>query len=286
MQPNSRQFAARRRLGAELRSLRTQALRTGQDVAASLGWSQAKISRTEQARTLPPVQDLRALITELRPPTAIRKQLLRLAEEATQARSNRRNSSGADHQRGRQDIAALERACATIRHYQPMQIPEYMQTAEYASRVIEMTGSTDVERDVELRTARRQTMTDPHAPSYSILLTEATLLWRPGPPSMMTEQLELVTVLAGLSNVDLRVVRLEGRHATYLHSPCIVFDFDQPDRREALLETAVEDVRVTDRFGLDQLSRRFERLFASALAPKESLSLIRATAKSYMDSID
>jgi hypothetical protein len=213
----------------------------------------------------------------------MRTQLLLLAEEATRARSSQRSSSGADLTRRRHDLLTLERACSAIRHYQPMQIPEYMQTTEYARRVIDMAASTDVERDIEQRTARQRTMTDPHAPSYSIILTEATLLWRPGPPSMMAKQLELVTVLAGLPNVDLRVVRLEGPHATYLHSPCIIFDFGDSGQREALLATAIEDVRVTDHVRLDHLSRHFERLVASALAPEESLSLIRATAKSYMD---
>jgi hypothetical protein len=263
-----------------------QALRSGQDVADSLGWSQAKISRTERARSLPPIKDLQALITELRPPAPVRKELLLLAEEATRARPNRRDSSSADSTRSRRDLVVLERASSTIRHYEPMQIPEYMQTTEYARRVIEMAGSTDVERDVELRTARQQAITDPHAPSYSILLTEAALLWCPGPPSMMAKQLNLVTVLAGLPNVDLRVLRLGGPHATYLQSPCVIFDIDGSDRREALLATAIEDVRITDEVGLDQLSRLFERLLSSALAPEESLSFMRATVKSYVNTSD
>jgi transcriptional regulator with XRE-family HTH domain len=280
-EPNSEQFAARRRLGTELRSLRHQALRSGQHIAAALGWSQSKISRIEHARTLTSINDLRALINELHPPTPLRKQLLLLAEQATPTRSNRHNPSGTDRTHRRQDLITLERASCAIRHYQPMQIPGYMQITQYARRVIDMAGSTDIDRDVELQTARRQTMTGLHAPSYSIILLETALLWRPGPPSMMAQQLELVTELAGLPNVDLRVLRLAGPHATYLHSPCMIFDFDDSDQREALLATAIQDVRVTDQAGLDQLSRRLDRLFSSALAPEESLTLIRAIAKSY-----
>jgi hypothetical protein len=100
---------------------------------------------------------------------------------------------------------------------------------------------------------------------------------------MMAEQLDLVAELAGQPHVDLRVLRFEGPHATYLQSPCMVFEFDGTSHREALLETPTRDIRVTDQVALNQLSTQFDRLLSSALTPQESLSFIRPTAKSYMD---
>jgi transcriptional regulator with XRE-family HTH domain len=279
--PNPDQVAARRKLGTGLRGQREQARRTGQDLADALGWSQSKVSRIEQARTLPTVADVQALLRELRVPVALRKDLTRLAEDAAGEPSNGRHASGGGPARRRHDVITLERGASSIRHYQPFLIPGYLQTEQYARGVIDMAGHSDVERGVERQMARRNTMTGSLPPSYTIVLMETVLRWRPGSPSMMAEQLDLVAELAGQPHVDLRVLPFEGPHVTYLQSPCLIFEFDGTSHREALLETPTRDVRVTDQLTLNQLSAQFDRLFSSALTPQESLCFIRATVKSY-----
>lgn len=283
MQPNPEQIAARRRLGAELRGLREDAYRSGQDLGTALGWSQSKVSRIEQARTLPSVDDVRALLRELRVPAGDQERLLQLAEEAAGEPGSWRNSTGAGLTRRQQDFVALERASSLIRHYQPILIPGYLQTEAYARQVLEMMGSTSVERGVEMRLARRATLTGAHPPSYRIVLLETALRWRPGPPSLMAEQLALVADLAKRPNVELRVLTLDREQVTYLQHPCMVFEFDATGQREALVETVTQDIRVTETAGVNLLGRYFQQLSSSSLAPKESLALVHATAKSYMD---
>ncbi len=283
MQPNPDQIAARRRLGAELRRLREEALRSGQDLAGALGWSQSKVSRIEHARTLPTVSDARALLSELRVSPRERDRLLRLAEEAAGEPGTWRNSTGAGLTRRQQDFIALERSATTIHHYQPLLIPGYLQTEEYARRVLEMAGSSSVDRGVEMRLARRETLTRTGAPAYRIVLLETALHWRPGPVSLMADQLTLVAELAGSPNVGLRILKLDHEQVTYLQHPCMVFDFGATASREALVETLTQDVRVTDPAGVTQLSKYIEHLWSSSLSSRQSLALIRATAKSYKD---
>jgi len=281
MEPNPEQIAARRRLGAELRHLREQAYRSGQDVAESLGWSQSKVSRIEQARTLPSVADVQALLRELRVPVKDQERLLQLAEDAVGEPGTWRNSTGAGLTRRQQDFVALERSATSISHYQPILIPGYLQTEAYAQRVLEMAGSTSVDRGVQLRLARRATLTGPHAPQYHIVMLETALQWRPGPPSLMAEQLALVAELARRPNVDLR---LDREQVTYLQHPCMVFEFAGPAAHgEALIETVTQDLRVTDPSGVGLLTRLFERLASSALSRSDSLAYIDAAARSYVD---
>ncbi|GAA5176958.1 helix-turn-helix transcriptional regulator [Rugosimonospora acidiphila] len=283
MEPNPDQIAARRQLGSELRQLREDAYRSGQDLASALGWSQSKVSRIEQARTLPSVNDVHAVLRELRVPAAEQERLLTLAGEAAGEPGAWRNSTGAGLTRRQQDFVALERAASAISHYQPILIPGYLQTEAYARRVLEMAGSTSVDRGVELRLARRATLTAPNAPSYRILLLETALRWRPGPPPLMAEQLALVSELAKRPNVELRILRLDQEQVMYLQHPCMIFEFTGPAAHgEALVETEVQDVRITDAEGVGLLNRRFERLSSSAIAPSDSLAFIDSVADSYV----
>jgi transcriptional regulator with XRE-family HTH domain len=286
IQPDPDQLTARRRLGTELRGLRGRAYRTGQDVASALGWSQSKVSRIEQARTMPTVHDVRTLLHELGVPAHQQAQLLRLAEAAAGAHATRRNTSRAGLTRRQQDFVALERAATSIRCYQPLLIPGYLQTEEYARRVLDMTDSTSIDRAVELRTARQATLCAPDAPTYQLVLMETALHWRPGDRALMVEQLTLMVKLAELSNVDLRILPLGYPQTTYLQHPCTIFEFDRPSENEALIETLVQDLRITDVLGVGRLRRQFERLASAAMAPHQSLSYIRTIASSYVDGRD
>jgi transcriptional regulator with XRE-family HTH domain len=285
--PNPDQIAARRRLGTELRRIREDAYRSGQDIALALGWSQSKVSRIEQARTLPSVYDVQALLRELRVPAKEQERLLLLAEHAIGEPGAWRNSTGAGLTRRQQDFVALERSATTISHYQPILIPGYLQTEAYAQRVLEMAGSTSVDRGIELRLARRATLTGPNAPKYHIVLLETALRWRPGPPPLMAEQLALLAQLAKRRNVNLRILRLDDEQVAYLQHPCMVFGFTGPAAaKEALVETTTQDVRITDEPGVAHLSSLFERLASAAMPSSDSLSYIDEVARSYVEDRD
>jgi transcriptional regulator with XRE-family HTH domain len=138
---DERRLAARRHLGGELRSRREMRGLSGQQLADQLGWSQAKVSRIEGARTRADISDVAALLEALDVPTAERAGLLEVAETAAGPASNWRNSRRVGLTRRQQDFIDSEAAATRIRHYQPVILPGYLQTAEYARIVIELAGT-------------------------------------------------------------------------------------------------------------------------------------------------
>src|SRR5580693_331213 len=74
----------RRRLAAELRRLRAESRLRTAEVARSLGWSPSKVSRYELARTGLKLPEVRAMLTFYGVDVRRQKDLLALAEEASE----------------------------------------------------------------------------------------------------------------------------------------------------------------------------------------------------------
>jgi transcriptional regulator with XRE-family HTH domain len=267
--------AARHQLGVELRQLREKAGLSGQALASQLGWSQSKVSRIEQARTYTTVDDVLTMIDALTAPTTVRRRVRKLAEQA--ASGVWRNSTRVGLTRRQQDFIDLESTATGICHYNPVLLPGYMQTEEYAHQVLEMAGAVDIPRRLEYRRARRATMLRGSRPTYRIVLLETALHWRPLTPSQMRAQLEALAEFAELPNVDLRVVPLDQTQTTYIQHPMMIFQFEQTPAR-ALVETEIQDHHVTDALAVKTLQRRFERLSSSALSRSGSLALVRTVS--------
>ena len=272
--------AARRQLGGELRRHRKASGLTGQQLADALGWHQSKVSRIESARNLTQTEDIAALAEVLGLPKARRAELLTLAEASLGAPGTWRNSSRAGLTRRQQDFIALEASASVIAHYQPALLPGYLQTPEYARRVVEMADAKEVERAVEARVSRRRTLTASNAPQYRIVLMEAALRWRPVDKPAMATQLQELAKLSARTNVDLRVVTYDQEQVGFIQHPVMILEFRDDAEPEALIETTVHDFRVVDDRGVGRLLRHFKRVQASALSRRESTAFIRDVARS------
>ncbi|MFG1886472.1 helix-turn-helix domain-containing protein [Micromonospora sp. NPDC049051] len=275
------QVAARHELGAKLRQLREQAGLSGQGLADLLGWSQSKVSRIEQARTLPSLDDVRTALAGLRASESTSARLLELATVATSG--SWRNSTGVGLTRRQQDFVALEASAAEIYHYNPVILPGYMQTEEYARSVIRMAGAANEERAVEHRMARRSTMLRGDGPQYRVTLPEAVLRWRPVPVDQMAEQLRKLAEYAALPNVELRIISLDRKQSSFMQHPLMVFRYTSPDTLKALVETTTQDHHITETGPTAQLLRNFEQLTSSALSLDDSLALLRKVIDTFAD---
>ncbi|MEV0645515.1 helix-turn-helix transcriptional regulator [Phytomonospora sp. NPDC050363] len=269
------QVAARRKLGNELRRLRVDRERSGAEVAEELGWNQSKVSRIERAQTMAQLEDVVALLDCYGIAAAERAELLPLAAESIGGPGEWRNSTRSGLARRQADFIALERSARTIRHYQPLFIPGYMQFEPYARSIIEMAGARDVDRALAFRLARRETMTAPHGPAYAITLMESALHWRPVEVGDMAAQLALTLELAQRSNVSLRIVPFSERQSSFIQHPLMIFDFEGDTPTEALVETTTADHRITDPKPIEALSTFFERVTSSALSESASMALIQ-----------
>lgn len=276
--------AARRRMGARLRGLREAKGWTGQHLAEGLGWSQAKVSRIEMAKTRTEVPDISALLDTLEVPSGPREELISLAEEAAGPRASWRNSSGVGLTRRQQDFIAAEAAAAVIRHYQPLMLPGYLQEPAYARRVIELTGTKDVERALEHRLARRAVLTSSRPPRYDIVLMEAALRWRPVEPLAMAEQLQAVAAVARRSNVSLWIIDYTRTQQIFVQHPFVFYDFADNAPAEVLVETSTTDLHIRDQSDVSAYSGWFERLVRSAMSPAVSIKMIHRLAREMVSS--
>ncbi|MGH3282798.1 MAG: Scr1 family TA system antitoxin-like transcriptional regulator [Trebonia sp.] len=121
-----------RRLGAELRRLRAD--RTGDEVAAALGWSPSKVSRYELARTGTSVAEVGKLLDYYRVTGPHREQVLALAREASQKGWWETYSDALPEELIA--LIALEDEASSSWMWQVEVIPGLLQTEEYARQVI------------------------------------------------------------------------------------------------------------------------------------------------------
>ncbi|MFY1675071.1 helix-turn-helix domain-containing protein [Plantactinospora sp. WMMB334] len=277
---NPKQVAAWIELGRELRRLRERAGLTGEEIAERLEWSQSKVSRIERARTLPRVADVERLVEALGLTGNDRERVHALAERATSGEW--RNSTGVGLTRRQSDFIALEASAREIWHYNPVLLPGYMQSYDYARRVIEMAGAANEERAVEYRLARRATMLGVNAPRYRVLLLETALRWRPVPTEAMAQQLRSVAEYASRDNVELRVVSLDREQLRFIQHPLMIFRFGQPSADRALVETTTGDYHLTEAATVERLRYNFEQLSSSALSLGDSLALIHEATQTLM----
>jgi hypothetical protein len=94
----------------------------------------------------------------------------------------------------------------------------------------------------------------------------------------MAEQLSLLVEFGRRGNVDLRIMPLSQRQSTYVQHPFMVFGFEGASAEQALIETTVQDYRLSDPASVDKLSHYFEQLSSSALSRDASLAFIREVA--------
>jgi transcriptional regulator with XRE-family HTH domain len=172
----------RERLGQELRALRLRAGLSGEELAARIGTSQSRVSRTETARYRADLEMVRRWLDATDADTGTRDRLRELADdalvEATTYRLIFRGSLATEQQaRIRQDSSAVR-----LRHFQPFMIPGPLQTAAFARAALlaaRVADETGIDEAVAARLERGKRLRRRGAPRYHVILTELALRWRP-----------------------------------------------------------------------------------------------------------
>ena len=125
------------------------------------------------------------------------------------------------------------RAAGTVRNFQPGIIPGLLQTAEYARRIIEMSdisGEGDHGAAVAARLDRQEALHDRNR-HFEFLLTEAALRYRPGPPEVLTAQLDHLAALATLETITFGVIPADAEMHAITRCGFILYEDRGPANR-------------------------------------------------------
>jgi transcriptional regulator with XRE-family HTH domain len=246
----------RRRLGQELRRLRERADLTGDQVATRLGWSAAKVSRIETARTSPREHDIEALLSIYVVDSGQRHELLALHRDATRKGwwEEYRDSLPKEYI----TFLGLEAEATAARDWEPQVVPGLFQTEAYVRAMMESGQRSTLEAPggvrsrIEVRMARQEAIFATRSPfTLSVVLEESVLLRRFGDDEVMREQLGRLVEVSKLPNVQLRILPMDAEHPinTGAFSHLRVPEFHDVVYLEALLGgRLVEDETIVYRY--------------------------------------
>lgn len=280
----------RRRLGIELRRLREAAGLTGDQVIERVGWASAsKLSRLENGRSRPDLQDILALLDVYQATDEVREELTEITKASGDIRGWLRSYPVMTQQQ--LTYAELEAGCAEIREYSQVMVPGLLQTSAYARvRILSTrmdnadvaTDESETEKEVAARLARQSLLNRSiDAPSYLAILEEAALGQRAGPAEMMREQVIRLCELAQLPHVTLQLLPRDAQIRDWYLPPTSfsLYRFADPQDPETLaFEGDFLQFLVSDRNHLDRYKMAFEWLRQTALSPADTLSWLSTAA--------
>lgn len=205
----------RRRLGAELRRLRTGAGLHLDQVAEQLSCSTSKVSRLETGKGVPKASDVRQLIRLYHVTAEDEREMLLELVRASRAegwwttytegvQSDRFFLDGPDR------YVALETDATGLRSFDYGILHGLLQTPEYARAVLSLqlphhTGH-EIDQLVELREKRQEALYRPNPLRLTAVVDESGLVRTVGGPDVMAGQMRHLLGLMELSNVVIRVL--------------------------------------------------------------------------------
>ena len=275
----------RRKLGAELRALRTSAGLTSGEVARLVGWHQSKVSRIETGTSGVKPADVRLLLDVYGvADSQLRELLLVLAGS---------DDSGGRHHwwhayRGvlpptYRDFISLESQASAMRTLETTVVPGLLQTPEYATAVtraaVEGLPEDRLDTLVEVRLARQDVLRADPPLELSAVLDEAVLRREVGGPGVMARQLERLVEAAQLPQVRLQVLPFAAGAHIGVTGPFVIFSFSSTsDLDVVVLDHLTSSLYLERKEDLQAYTEAFNALQIHALSPEDSLDYIAGTA--------
>jgi transcriptional regulator with XRE-family HTH domain len=176
----------------------------------------------------------------------------------------------------------LEQQAVMIREFALSFVPGILQTKRYARAVLSTSFPplSEEERDRRLvtRLERAKILDDPVTPVVWALLDEAVLRRQIGGPDVMAEQINHLVHLAESTRIQVYVMPFElGVHPLLSNMLNLMWFEDQPPMAygEGLHMGKIHDSPSV----VQELQHRYDFALGNALPLKESLALLRATAR-------
>jgi transcriptional regulator with XRE-family HTH domain len=270
--------ASRRRLGAELRSLREAAGKRIEDAALALDCSTAKISRLENGKGVPFLRDVRDLIEMYGPEAqAKRDDLFELVAEGraqdwfSNFRDVLQSEMSAEHLR---QFFELERDASVIKGFEADLIPGLLQTEEYIDAVCSIVFPERSEKErarfVQFRRERQKSLLrQEQPPELNVILSEVAIIRLIGGAAVMRRQLQaLLADLDGpLGFVDFRLTPLTAEARGALGGPFTIMKYADPSDQNVVYLEGREGAHYLES---DGDVTRYEQIFSGL--ERDSLS--------------
>ncbi|MFF0162538.1 helix-turn-helix domain-containing protein [Streptomyces sp. NPDC005263] len=273
----------RRKLGAELRSLRGGTGLTSGEAARLVGWHQSKVSRIETGASGVKPADVRLLLDAYGVRDAQLRELLLVLAGSD-------DSAGRHHwwhaYRGvlpptYRDFISLESQASAMRTLETSVVPGLLQTAEYARAVtraaVDGLDEERVDALVEVRLARQDVLRSQPPLELDAVLDEAVLRREVGGPEVMERQLERLLEAARLPQVRLQVLPFAAGAHIGVTGPFVIFSFSSTsDLDVAVLDHLTSSLYLEGKEDLQAYTEAFNALQFHALSPEDSLDYIAA----------
>ncbi|WP_367324839.1 helix-turn-helix domain-containing protein [Streptomyces sp. HUAS ZL42] len=272
----------RRKLGAELRTLRSRAGLTSGEAARLVGWHQSKVSRIETGTSGAKPADVRLLLDAYGVADPQLRELLVVL-------------AGSDHVGGHhwwhayrgvlpptyRDFISLESQASAMRTLETSVVPGLLQTPEYARAVtraaVDGLESERLDALVEVRLARQDVLRAEPPLELSAVLDEAVLRREVGGPEVMARQLEQLVEAARLPQVRLQVLPFAAGAHIGVTGPFVIFSFSRTsDLDVVVLDHLTSSLYLERKEDLRAYTEAFNSLQIHALSPEDSLDYIAA----------
>lgn len=265
-----------RRLGAELRRLREVLGPTAEEIATRLDWSPSKLSRIENARIGVRVSDVRLLLELYEVNEGHMRELLKLAEAATQQGWWSRYQRALPLRFAK--FVALEDEANTALTFATYTVPGLLQDEAYArytmesSRAVTDDTPQDIALRVEVRMRRQELLFRKDNPLTLIaIMDESVLLRMIGNRDVMRRQMLKLLSLAELPNVEIYILPLGVHREPVVGEAFILLEFTPAYQTEFSNVIYIDNSWIAAaEFQDDALTYRYQRSWWALKSVAES----------------
>jgi transcriptional regulator with XRE-family HTH domain len=266
-----------RRLAAELRSLRSAAGLTRDEVVERTGINVATMYRIEHARVRPQTRTLRTLLDLYGVEREQQVELVELLRDARERGWLHAYQSELPEQY--MTFIGFEGEARSSWNYESLFVPGLLQTEDYARAVI--TGTLpfarreEVERRVEVRMERCEVLRNENPLELWGIVDEAALRRQVGGHAVMRAQLRQLLEATELPNVTLQVIPFDaGAHAGMADSFVFLQFAEEAIPDVVSVETMAGELFLEAESDIRRYKLVFEHLRAVAASPDASRALI------------
>jgi transcriptional regulator with XRE-family HTH domain len=287
MSPAHGPVVPRRRLGAELRTLREQAGLTIEEVAKGLECSVSKVSRLETGQGIPYQRDVRDLLDRYGITDQVRRdRLMRWVREGNRQGwwDDFSDVLAPDPEDpllpdNLSRYVALEQDASRVLIFETIVVPGPLQTEDYARVIFNTLSTADkkaTDRLVELRMRRQRRLYADEDPLIAHVVLDEAVLYRPvGGSKVMRGQLTRLLVDSQRPNITLQVLPFSsGAHRSVAGSFVVLAFADIDDNDLVYIEGHVGDLYLEKEHDVEVYGQMFDVLVGQCLSVEQSAALV------------